>query len=169
MNRLANFGQGCVTTAEHVYASARMISNEISGCFQMALMSSTTVPQQMIRDRVSSRTENLQLDHHGNHCSNSIEGDSLLSSVRTTVITSRKLDNGVGEGNDNNESLIVQSPSCGAMSRTSTFGERIAANDNVGNVDDEARGENAEPQSLLSSQRNQFIHFPSIQEDDGEH
>ena len=49
VNRLANVCHNCVSTAENLYTSAKMISSEISGCFQTALLSSSAPLQAAAR------------------------------------------------------------------------------------------------------------------------
>ena len=54
VNRLANVCHNCVSTAESLYTSAKMISSEISGCFQTALLSSSSAPLHAATRRVAA-------------------------------------------------------------------------------------------------------------------
>ena len=151
--RLANFGQGCVTTAEQMYASARMISNEISGCFQTALMSSAArLPQQLIRDR--SRTDNSNSNH--------ISRDNQTKSSDPLSDTNSHDGSEIECHDDGSEKvhLVAPLPTVQhAMSRNSSM-----AKDN--NALAEGIGNHQSVEGGSDSFRNNFIHFPSLQQED---
>lgn len=66
VNRLANFGHGCVTTADYVYESAKSISNEISGCFQTALFSTTNAARMSSRAAIAAGAQTAAASATGN-------------------------------------------------------------------------------------------------------
>ena len=126
VNRLANFGHGCVTTADYVYESAKSISNEISGCFQMALSSTTNAARMSSRAAIAAGAQTAAASATGNGNGNAAAAAARGRGVHENGDESRRALLAVGgtagdNGDDERDTLgcAAHSPSSAqGMSRT---------------------------------------------------